>query len=56
MDVTKIHPTYSDVPSGERVALFNHMGLLEIAIHHGAEGSEVGRAIVRPQGRRHRAH
>lgn len=42
MNVTTIHRTYSDVPSGERVALFNHMGLLEIAIHHGAEGSGGG--------------
>lgn len=42
MDVTKIHKAYSDVPSGERVALFNHMGLLEIAIYHGADGSGGG--------------
>ena len=42
MDVTKIHKAYSDVPSGERVALFNQMGLLEIAIYHGADGSGGG--------------
>lgn len=38
MDLTKIHEGYHDVPSGERVALFNHMGLLEIAMCHGADG------------------
>lgn len=38
MDVTRIHSAYSDVPDGERVALFNHMKLLEIAIRHGADG------------------
>jgi S-adenosylmethionine hydrolase len=38
MDLTRIHTSYSGVPSGERLALFNHMGLLEIAIRHGAEG------------------
>ncbi|MDC0599791.1 SAM-dependent chlorinase/fluorinase [Flavobacteriales bacterium] len=42
MDVTRIHTSYSEVPSGERVALFNHMGLLEIAIRHGANGSGGG--------------
>ncbi len=35
MDVNRIHRQYSAVPDGERVALFNHMGLLEIAINHG---------------------
>jgi hypothetical protein len=38
MDLTRIHTSYSGVPSGERLALFNHMGLLEIAIRHGADG------------------
>lgn len=38
MDLTRIHTSYSSVPSGERLALFNHMGLLEIAIRHGADG------------------
>jgi S-adenosylmethionine hydrolase len=42
MDVTRIHTSYSAVPSGERVALFNHMGLLEIAIRHGSQGSGGG--------------
>jgi S-adenosylmethionine hydrolase len=38
MDLTRIHSHYAGVPSGERLALFNHMGLLEIAIRHGADG------------------
>ena len=38
MDLTRIHTSYSGVTSGERLALFNHMGLLEIAIRHGADG------------------
>ncbi len=38
MDLTRIHTHYSGVPSGERLAIFNHMGLLEIAIRHGADG------------------
>lgn len=42
MDVSRIHRHYSAVPDGERVALFNHMGLLEIAINHGAESSGGG--------------
>lgn len=36
MDVSRIHRHYGAVSDGERVALFNHMGLLEIAINHGA--------------------
>lgn len=36
MDLNRIHRHYGAVPDGERVALFNHMGLLEIAINHGA--------------------
>lgn len=36
MDVNRIHRHYGAVSDGERVALFNHMGLLEIAINHGA--------------------
>ena len=38
MDVNRIHRHYGAVKDGERVALFNHMGLLEIAINHGAPG------------------
>jgi len=38
MDLTRIHTQYSSVPNGERLALFNHMDLLEIAIRHGADG------------------
>jgi len=33
--INKIHPTYSFVPSGELVAVFNSAGLLEIAINNG---------------------
>ena len=35
-DIRKIHTTYSAVPIGESVAVFNHLGLLEIAINRGA--------------------
>lgn len=42
MDVNRIHRHYGAVPDGERVALFNHMGLLEIAINHGAGSSGGG--------------
>ena len=35
-DIRKIHTTYSEVTVGEPVALFNHLGLLEIAINRGA--------------------
>ena len=38
IDLTRIHTSCSGVPSGERLALFNHMSLLEIAIRHGADG------------------
>ncbi|GAB4147708.1 MAG: SAM-dependent chlorinase/fluorinase [Bacteroidia bacterium] len=38
-DITEIHRTYSDVPEGEKVALFNHYGMLEIAINHGPASS-----------------
>ncbi len=42
MDVSRIHKHYGAVPDGERVALFNHMGLLEIAINHGANATGGG--------------
>lgn len=42
MDVNRIHTHYGAVPDGERVALFNHMGLLEIAINHGADNGAGG--------------
>ena len=42
MDVSRIHRHYGAVPDGERVALFNHMGLLEIAINNGATNSGGG--------------
>ena len=42
MDVNRIHRHYGAVPDGERVALFNHMGLLEIAINNGAQGAGGG--------------
>lgn len=42
MDVNRIHKHYGAVADGERVALFNHMGLLEIAINHGANRGDGG--------------
>jgi S-adenosylmethionine hydrolase len=42
MDVERIHRHYGAVPDGERVAIFNHMGLLEIAINNGATNSGGG--------------
>lgn len=38
-DIRKIHNSYSEVPIGESVAVFNHLGLLEIAINSGAPTS-----------------
>ena len=38
-DIRKIHNSYSEVPIGESVAVFNHLGLLEIAINRGAPTS-----------------
>jgi S-adenosylmethionine hydrolase len=43
-DIVKLHTTYSDVPQGERVAFFNAMGLLEIAVNKGVEGHGGGAA------------
>jgi hypothetical protein len=34
-EIPKIHQNYSQVPEGEKVALFNHNGYLEIAINNG---------------------
>lgn len=42
MDMNRIHRHYGAVPDGDRVALFNHMGLLEIAINHGANEASGG--------------
>lgn len=41
-DIKKIHNKYNDVPEGEKVALFSHAGLLEIAINKGAPGNGGG--------------
>ncbi len=43
-DIRKICENYSDVPVGESVAVFNHLGFLEIAIYKGAPGSANGGA------------
>jgi hypothetical protein len=43
-DIRKISNNYSEVPVGDPVALFNHLGLLEIAINHGAPGTANGGA------------
>jgi S-adenosylmethionine hydrolase len=43
-DIVKLHTTYGDVPQGERVAFFNAMGLLEIAVNKGVEGHGGGAA------------
>jgi len=40
--ISKIHKQYSDVPEGEKVALFSSSGNLEIAINKGVEGSGGG--------------
>ena len=43
MGIRKIHDHYQDVPAGERVTVFNHAGLLEIAINnHSAPGGRGG--------------
>ncbi|MCB0761249.1 MAG: SAM-dependent chlorinase/fluorinase [Flavobacteriales bacterium] len=42
LDIRKIHNQYNEVPPGTGVALFNHMGFLEIAINKGAPGSGGG--------------
>lgn len=40
--IDEISATYNAVPSGERVAIFNYNGLLEIAINRGANESNGG--------------
>ncbi len=40
--IDRIHNTYNEVPQGERVAIFNESGLLEIAINRGANASSGG--------------
>ena len=40
--ITKIHQQYSDVPEGEKIAIFSSSGNLEIAINKGVEGSGGG--------------
>ena len=43
MGIREIHSGYQDVPAGERVAVFNHAGFLEIAINnHSAPGGRGG--------------
>jgi S-adenosylmethionine hydrolase len=44
MDIRKVSARYDDVPAGERLALFNHRGLLEIAIAHHAVPGHFGGA------------
>lgn len=41
-DITEISRNYSNVPEGEKVALFGSSGYLEIAINKGVEGSGGG--------------
>jgi len=41
-DISEISHSYSDVPEGEKVALFGSSGYLEIAINKGVEGSGGG--------------
>jgi S-adenosylmethionine hydrolase len=40
--IDEISPTYNAVPNGEKVAIFNNNGLLEIAINRGANMSSGG--------------
>lgn len=42
IDIKVIHRKYSDVADGEKVALFSHAGLLEIAVNKGAPGNGGG--------------
>ena len=54
MGIRKIHNHYQDVPAGERVAVFNHAGLLEIAINnHSAPGGRGGADALLGLGRDH---
>ena len=43
-DIRKISENYSDAPVGDSVAVFNHLGFLEIAIYKGAPGAANGGA------------
>ena len=43
--IDKINTTYSDSVSGELLAIFNSIGLLEIAIHHGNAAELLNLAI-----------
>ncbi len=40
--ISKIHKKYSEVPEGEKVAIFSNSGFLEIAINKGVDGSGGG--------------
>jgi S-adenosylmethionine hydrolase len=40
--IDEISPTYNSVPNGEKVAIFNENGWLEIAINRGAKGHGSG--------------
>lgn len=44
MDIRRVSTRYDDVPPGERLALFNHRGLMEIAIAHHAVPGHFGGA------------
>ena len=55
MGIRKVHDHYQDVLAGERVAVFNHAGLLEIAINnHSAPGGRGGADALLGLGRDHR--
>ena len=41
-DIRKIHRHYNQVPEGERLAIFNSSGFLEIAINKGAPSNGGG--------------
>lgn len=43
-DIRKISSHYNNVPEGEKVAIFNHSKVLEIAINKGTEGNGGGAA------------
>ena len=45
-DIRTIHTHYGAVPDGERMAVFNEAGLLEIAINKGAPGNGGGAASL----------
>lgn len=41
-EITQLHRHYAEVPEGEKLALFNNAGLLEIAINHGKASTLLG--------------